>query len=34
MYDMLKTKKCSDVDTPQRKHLWQVRIEFKIAPSN
>ena len=34
MYDMLKTKKCSDVDTPQRKRLRQVRIEFKIASSN
>ena len=34
MYHMLKTKKCSDVDTPQRKRLRQVRIEFKIASSN
>ena len=33
MYDMLKTKKYSGVDTPQRKHLRQVRIEFKIGSS-
>ena len=31
MYDMLKKKKCPNVDTPQLKHLRQVRIEFKIA---
>ena len=27
----LKKKKISDVDTPQRKYLREVRIEFKIA---
>ena len=34
MYDMLKTKKCSDVDTPQRKRLRQVKIESQNASSN